>query len=133
MWAEFSLATALAICVTLSGWAAMFAVGLSWAIVAAGRREAEPVSSTVRPVAEPPAAVGDLTADEHYRLYLQADFVLGELDPILLETEELPDGRYRLRFIRRLEEYTVIDGSLSEVIDDDGDLAVDPAELRRND
>jgi hypothetical protein len=119
--------------VTLSGWAAVVLVGLWWAIVVAGRGDADPAASQVRSIAEPPPAVQDLTADEHYRMYLEADFVLGELDPTLLETEELPDGRYRLRFIRRIEEYAIIGAPPSEVTDDGGRLKVDPAELRGHD
>ena len=105
--------------VTLSGWAAVFVVGVWWAVVVAGRGDADPVRSPVRSVAEPPVA--DLTAADHYRKYLEASFVLGELDPILLETEELPDGRYRLRFVRRIEEYVDIDAPTT-----------DPAALRRD-
>ena len=118
--------------VTLSGWAAVFVVGVWWAVVVAGRGDADPVPSPVRSVAEPPVAVEDLTAADHYRKYLEASFVLGELDPILLETEELPDGRYRLRFVRRIEEYVVIDAPTTEIIDDTGGFTVDPAELRRD-
>jgi hypothetical protein len=124
---------ALSLLVTLSGWAAVFVVGLWWAVVVAGRGEADPADAAVRAVAEPPAAVGGWTADEHYRKYLEAEFVLGELDPILLETEPLADGRYRLRFIRRIEEYVTIDAPPSDIIDEAGDLTVDPAELRRDD
>ncbi|MHC4128343.1 MAG: hypothetical protein ACYSUA_09275 [Planctomycetota bacterium] len=124
---------ALNLLVTLSGWAAVFVVGLWWAVVVAGRGEADPADAAVRAAADPTAAVGGLTAAEHYRKYLEADFVLGELDPILLETEPLPDGRYRLRFIRRIEEYVTIDAPPSEAIDETGDLTVDPAELRPDD
>jgi hypothetical protein len=118
--------------VTLSGWAAVFVVGVWWSVVVAGRGDAEPASSLVQSVAEPPGAVGALTPAEHYDKYLEAGFVLGELDPILLETEPLPDGRYRLRFIRRIEEYVDIDAPATEIIDDTGGLTVDPAELRRD-
>ncbi|MHC4083225.1 MAG: hypothetical protein ACYS15_09865 [Planctomycetota bacterium] len=123
---------ALNLLVTLSGWAAVFVVGVWWAIVVAGGGNAELATSPVQSVAGPPAAVGALTPAEHYDEYLEAEFVLGELDPILLETEPLPDGRYRLRFIRRIEEYVVIDAPTTEIIDDTGGLTVDPAELRRD-
>jgi hypothetical protein len=127
---------ALNLLVTLSGWAAVIAVGLWWAVVVAGRPDAEPAPAPVQAVAEPPVVVGGVggqTAAEHYRKYLEAEFVLGELDPILLETEALPGGRYRLRFIRRIEEYVTIDAPPSSVIDPGGTLTVDPAELRRDD
>ena len=116
--------------VTRSGWAALFVVGVWWAVVVAGGGDAELAPSPVRSVAEPPVAVEDLTAADHYRKYLESSSVLGELDPILLETEELPDGRYRLRFVRRIEEYVVIDAPPTEITDDTGGLTVDPAELR---
>lgn len=116
--------------VTLSGWAAVLVLGLWWAVVVAGGGDAGRAPAPVRSVAEPPAAAGPLTAEEHYRRYLQADFVLGELDPVLLETEQLPEGRVRLRFIRRIEEYATVDSPLSDVVDAQGRLKVDPAELR---
>jgi hypothetical protein len=116
--------------VTLSGWAAVLVLGFWWAVVVVGDGDAGRAPAPVRSVAEPPAAVGELTADEHYRRYLRADFVLGELDPVLLETEQLPDGRVRVRFVRRIEEYVTVDSPLSDVIDAKGRLKVDPAELR---
>jgi hypothetical protein len=118
--------------VTLSGWAAVFVVGVWWAVVVAGGGDAETTSSPVQSVAEPPGAVEQLTARDHYERYLEAKFVLGELDPILLDTEPLPDGRYRLRFIRRIEEYVVIDAPTTEIIDATGGLTIDPDELRRD-
>jgi hypothetical protein len=118
--------------VTLSGWAAVFVVGVWWAVIVAGRGDAGPAASPVQSVAEPPVAGEQLTAGDHYDKYLEAEFVLGELDPILLDTESLPDGRYRLRFIRRIEEYVDIDAPTTGIIDDTGNLTVDPAELRRD-
>jgi hypothetical protein len=118
--------------VTLSGWAAVLVVGVWWAAVVAGRGESGTMSAPVQSVAEPPIAVERLTAHEHYDKYLEADFVLGELDPILLETEPLPDGRYRLRFIRRIEEYVVIDAPATGGVDDEIGPSIDPAELRRD-
>jgi hypothetical protein len=114
----------------VSGWAAVLVLAVWWALVVAGPGDVDPADSRVQSIAEPPAALRKLTPDEHRRLYLQADYVLGELDPILLDTEELADGRHRLRFIRRIEEYVDIDAPPSEVTDESGRLKVDPAQLR---
>jgi hypothetical protein len=105
----------LSVAVTLSGWAAVLLLGLSWVLVVAGGRGAAGPEPAYRSVSGFPVAADDLTADEHFRRYLQGDNVLGELDPILLETEPLPDGRYRLRIIRRVEEYVDVDAPPSEI------------------
>jgi hypothetical protein len=116
--ARWSHRRPLSLVVTLSGWAAVLLLGLSWVLVVAGGRDAAAPGPGVRSVAEFPVAAGDLTADEHFRRYLQSDRVLGELDPILLETEPLPDGRYRLRIIRRVEEYVDVDAPPAEISDE---------------
>jgi hypothetical protein len=121
----------LGVLVACSGWAAVLVVGLWWAIVAGGGRDTDVGTSRVQPVGEPAPAARELTADEHYGKYLEASFVVGEMDPVLLESEPLGDGRYRLRFIRRIEEYAVIERPPGDVADDRGHLTVDPAELRR--
>ncbi|MHC5008703.1 MAG: DnaJ domain-containing protein, partial [Planctomycetota bacterium] len=56
--------------VTLSGWAAVFVVGVWWAVIVAGRGDAGPAASPVQSVAEPPVAGEQLTAGDHYDKYL---------------------------------------------------------------
>jgi hypothetical protein len=57
--------------------------------------------------------------------------VVGELDPILTETELLKDGRYRIWFVRRIEEFVDIDTPLDAVIDSRGNFKGDPADLHQ--
>ncbi len=100
----------------LSGWAAVIAL-LAWWAVAAGTGPRAP-APRVEPVSE---AIEPLTPAAHLRKYLEADFVLGELDPVMLEAEPLPGGRTRIRFIRRIEEHAEIDVPVE---------LIDPSELR---
>ncbi len=117
----------------LSGWAAVLMLGLWWAVAAGpgeggGRALLEPV------VAPDLARERELTPDEHLDRYLQADFVLGELDPHLLDQEPLGGGRHRLRIMRRIEEFIEISTPPEAIIDDDtGKLKRSPAELRKTD
>lgn len=114
--------------VTLSGWAAVLLLASWWAIIAgtgdgvAGRR-APPLETVASPAIQAP-----LTPDEHLRRYLAADFVTGELDPIVTETELLANGRYRVYFMRRIEAYTDIDAPPETVFDDPALLKIDPAD-----
>ena len=117
--------------VTLSGWAAVLFLATCWAIIAgtgdgvAGRRppRLDPVAgSTIQ---------APLTPDEHLRQYLAADFVTGELDPIVTETEPLANGRHRVYFMRRIEVYTDIDAPPDAVFDDPARLRIPPADQRQ--
>ncbi len=116
--------------VALSGWAAVLVLGVWWAVVAAtqdapvGRRPPQ----LDRVVGASPAS--PTRPDEHLQKYLAAPFVLGEHDPIVLETEPLAPGRYRVYFMRRIEEYVDIDTPPDAVVDQGGRLKIDPADLR---
>ena len=115
--------------VTLSGWAAVIALGLVWALATPGDR-VDPGDS-VRPVTAPAddgSASDPLTPEEHLRLYLQRDGVLGELSPVMMTAEELPDGRVRVRYVRRVEEYVDIDDPLADYEGFVEGLKVGPAE-----
>ena len=117
--------------VTLSGWAAVLLLASWWAIIAgtgdgvAGRRS--PRLDTV----EGSATQAPLDPDEHLWQYLAADFVRGEYDPVILETEPLANGRYRVYFMRRIEVYADIDAPPDAVVDDPARLRILPADQRR--
>ncbi len=103
----------------LSGWAAVIALLAWWAV--AGGIGSRSSASRVEPVGAAPVEAR-LAPAEHLRRYLQAEHVLGELDPVFLEVEPLPDGRARVRFIRRIEEHAEMPVPAEAVID--------PSELR---
>ncbi len=99
--------------VTLSGWAVVVIGGLWWALLGGGGGEGGRGPDGLLPAADSGAGALALTAQEYYRKYLEAGhregFVIGELDPILLQTEPMSDGRHRIRFVRRIEEYAVVE------------------------
>ncbi len=116
----------------LSGWAAVLVLGAWWA-VSVGRGDGASSPARLEPVGSAAVEGGRLTPDEHLQQYLQAAFVLGELDPVLLDRETLEDGRHRLRILRRIEEYIDISSPPEALVDDRGRLAIDPGELRNPD
>ena len=117
--------------VTLSGWAAVLLLASWWAIIAGtGDRAAGRRPSRIDPVAGS-SIRAPLEPDEHLRRYLAADFVRGELDPIVLETELLANGRHRVYFLRRIEVYADIDAPPDAVLDDPAQLRIPPADQRR--
>lgn len=113
----------------VSGWAAVLVVGVTWALL--GSVEGRSGTDDIERVGHGGVATRELSPDEHFRKFIEADWVLGELDPILLETEPLGDGRLRLRIIRRIEEYVDTSMPPEALVDDKGALKVDPADLRR--
>lgn len=64
---------------------------------------------------------------DHLGAYLRSPWVMGELQPLLLETEELPDGRIALRFVRRIEEVAILSREEVPGQDADGLLQWSPA------
>ncbi len=117
----------------LSGWAAAillfligwFAGGLPWGVD-------EGINDPERPQSHLATAAGDrqLTPEQHYRAYLTAPFVVGELDPILLEVDEHGGDLLEVRFLRRIEEVLLIPRDRPLPMDDDGRFLTDPAEWR---
>ena len=57
--------------------------------------------------------------------------MIGELDPIVTETEPLANGRHRVYFMRRIDVYTDIDAPPATVLDDPAWLRIDPADQRQ--
>ncbi len=98
--------------VTLSGWAAVVVLGLWWALLGGGGSGGGRGPDELLPAVDSGAGALALTAEEHYRKYLEVGrregLIIGELDPILLQTEPMPDGRHRIRFVRRIEAYAVV-------------------------
>jgi len=114
-----------------SGWAAVLVLGAWWAFVAGmGDR----LQHQATPQLDPAAAMAlqqVLGPRDHLKHYLASEFVVGELDPILLETEPLENGRRRVWFMRRIEEFVDIDTPLDAVIGPRGKFKGDPSDLRQ--
>lgn len=111
-----------------SGWAAVLVLAGWWALVA-GMGDQTPRHRLDTAAAPAPQQV--LEPRDHLRQYLASAFVVGELDPILMETELLADGRHRIWFVRRIEEFVDIDTPMDAVIDPRGKFKGDPADLRQ--
>ncbi len=111
-----------------SGWAAVLVLAGWWALVAG---MGDQTTRHRLDSAAAPAPQQVLEPRDHLRQYLASAFVVGELDPILMETELLADGRYRIWFVRRIEEFVDIDTPMDAVIDPRGKFKGDPADLRQ--
>ncbi|MCA9295399.1 MAG: hypothetical protein KC983_02760 [Phycisphaerales bacterium] len=102
----------------VSGWAAVVVLGATWFIMS--QREAVP------------ERLHSLTPAEYLDGYRHAPFIENEYSPLLLETEEMIDGKIGIRFMRRFEESIVLDRATFEAIYNpkDGAFREDPAEYR---
>jgi len=109
----------------LAGWAAVLIIALSWSLAALVDRDLSPTRAGPIPVQN-----GHVTAEEHLQRYLDAPYVLGDLQPTVLEVEQLSDGRVAVRFVRRIEEIAFLDPQLQLPVDEDGELTTDPVRLR---
>lgn len=109
----------------LSGWAAMLILAVTWSIMA-GRPGGGPDVGG-RPVAADGAR---LTAEDHFREYLGAPYVLGDMQPMVVEVDQMSDGRVAVHFIRRVEEILFLDPEGDLPLDDSGELIKDLAQLR---
>ncbi len=113
-----------------SGWAAVVVLAGSWALVAGmGDQELRYPATGLKPAGQAPQQV--FGPEEHLREYLASEFVVGEFDLIVLETEplELEPGRHRVWYMRRIEEFIDINTPLNAIIDG-GKLTINPAEYR---
>ncbi|MDY7108486.1 MAG: hypothetical protein SYC29_07595 [Planctomycetota bacterium] len=111
----------------LAGWAAVIIVAVTWSLSALVDRELAPRNSTPMPVQNAP-----LTAEEHLQRYLEAPYVLADLQPDVLEVDQLSDGRVAVRFVRRIEEIAFLDPQLQLPVDEEGALTKDPVRLRES-
>lgn len=114
-----------------AGWAAVLVVAATWSIVALTER-ARHLDGGAEMVEAPIRAFERLSPEDAYHRYLDAPYVLGDMAPVVLETELLSDGRVAIHFIRRIEEIAFLDPLDELPITDDGELTSDPAELRRH-
>ena len=112
-----------------SGWAAVLVLAGWWALVAGMGDPTQRLTTSRLDPAAAPAPQRVFTPEDHLREYLASKFVIGEFDPILLETEPLETGGHRVWFMRRIEEFVDIKTPLEAIIDG-GKLTIDPAELR---
>jgi hypothetical protein len=106
----------------MSGWAALVIIGLTWGLASLVRGP----ESAPSPVA--PAAA--ITPVDGYRQYVTAPFVLGELQPLVVDVEELSDGRIAVTLVRRIEEVAFLDPEGRLPINEFGELTKDIAQLR---
>jgi hypothetical protein len=112
---------------SMSGWAAMLIVALTWIVIATGGRPLDGGHGLER------AAAGlgpGLTPEDHLKRYLAAPYVLGDMQPVVIEVDEMSDGRIAVHFVRRIEEVAFLDPSVELPVDSDGSLTSDPALLR---
>jgi hypothetical protein len=103
----------------MSGWAALIIIGLTWGL-----------ASLVRAPEPGQAPSATITPVDGYQQYVTAPFVLEELPPVVLEVEELSDGRIALEFVRRTLEVAFLDPEGELPINEFGELTTDIAQLR---
>lgn len=113
----------------ISGWAAAIAVAVLWVFAT----KFAPTQGNLHHTRPAGDSMVNMTYDQLRRAYLTAPFVLDELDPIVLEVEELSDGRIAVRFMRRIEEIMFVEPNEPLTIDDEGALQQDPSIFRNRD
>lgn len=107
------------------GWAAAIALAVVW-FAEAGR---PPTDDVLQPVDLPPVGT-TIAHDEALKQYLEAPWVRGQMQPHVLDSEPMPDGTTRYWILRRIEEYVDVPTGQPVIIDAEGNLVADPAELR---
>jgi hypothetical protein len=108
-----------------AGWAAAIVVAAVWLVSAT-------IGKPVEPIVKPDFSnVQQSIPEEHFVAYMRAPFVLSELNPRLLQADELSDGRIALRFLRRIEEVVFLDAEQQlPPAAKDGTLLISPGDLR---
>lgn len=105
-----------------AGWAAAIAMVLVWRLATPGGF-ASPANPHIQNAVQ-------MTPEEQLRSYLQAPYVLGELDAVMERVDTLPDGRIAVVALRRIQEVLFLDESDVLPVDDERHFMKDPAELR---
>ena len=104
------------------GWAALFVVAAAWWSL--GTRPATDGMGEPRGI---PAST-TLSPEEHLQRYLEADYVTGTMPAVLLEVQQLSDGRLAFHYLRRIEEHAFVEPDVDVPVDASGEL--DPDALR---
>lgn len=109
------------------GWAAVIVLAIVWMTTSGRAPESNSINSAT-PAKLPPAveARGDDALDQ----YLQSPWVRGQMQPMLLDIETLPDGAKRLWILRRIEEYVDLPADALLPVDEKKEFTKDPADLR---
>ena len=68
----------------------------------------------------------------HYARYREAPYVIGEMQPVVMEVEPLSDGRIAVHFVRRIEEVALLDPTAQLPVDENGELTRDLTTLRES-
>jgi hypothetical protein len=119
--------------IALSGWAAVIILAFVLAVVirqspSASHRDGQLTGSNLLPDAG--VVTDDMSYEAHLQAYMQAPYVGDEMDPIVLQVDELGDGRLGIRVIRRIEEVLFIDDPAVLPVNEFGVLDVSPALIR---
>ena len=115
----------------MSGWAAVLILTATWTILAMTGRIGTGPAPTPGGVDGNDLIRATFTPEDAYNEYIgQAPYVLGELEPMILDVEELSDGRIAVRFMRRIEEVLLLDADRELPVDETGALLTDPKILR---
>ncbi|MCP3903477.1 MAG: hypothetical protein GY715_07550 [Planctomycetes bacterium] len=113
----------------LSGWAAVLIMALSWGLVTMASQR-PPIAMKDPAIVIQTPGLSPLSPEELLAQYLDAPWVLGEMQPVVLDVQEMTDGRIGINFMRRIEEVIFIAADEEGVLDENGELIADPATLR---
>jgi hypothetical protein len=113
---------------SLSGWAALITVALSWGATALMNQQLN--SREHGPALEEASTL--LSPEQHLLHYREAPYVVGDIEPEVLDVEPLSDGRVAVRFVRKFEEVAFLDPSRALPVDENGELTSDPLRLRQS-
>jgi hypothetical protein len=113
---------------SLSGWAALIIVAFSWGATALMNQQLS--AREHGPMLEEASA--QLSPEQHLLYYRQAPYVVGDMEPEVLDVEPLSDGRVAVRFVRKFEEIAFLDPSRDLPVDENGELTTDPLRLRKS-
>ncbi len=110
----------------LSGWAAVIIISMAWTLMAINGQSSLIGPGTLKVNVPTP------TLAQSYNTYMHdAPYVIGELDPVVTDVEQLSDGRVAVNFIRRIEEVLLLDPDQALPVDENGVLLTDPEKLRQ--
>ena len=106
----------------------MVALAIAWGF-SASRSETVPTDLIGTQAAQP--APIKLTPEEHLEQYLRAPYVLNEMPPVLLNTDDLPDGRIAVSFLRRIVEVRYVDSPEDVPVGENNEMSGVPTKLSK--